>query len=149
MCGRNTQAECSPSGAGRGFYPDLHLCPAPAQISIATGLPLAAVLLKALPHGDGSAGGMDGLTPVYGAFPPPRTQGLASLLTATEVCMLARACMVGAGCAIFSMQQGMLCDEGTHACAGTVMFLLGTLVSWPQTQNSCFFAEVGTPFACS
>ena len=31
-----------------------------------------AVLLKALPHGDGSAGGMDGLTPVYGAFPPPR-----------------------------------------------------------------------------
>ena len=21
------------------------------------------------------------------------------------------------------------------------MFVLGTLVSWPQTQNSCFFAE--------
>ena len=36
------------------------------QMSIATGLPLAVVLLKALPVRDGSPTSMDGLAPIYG-----------------------------------------------------------------------------------
>lgn len=39
------------------------------QMSIATGLPLAVVLLKALPVRDGSPTSMDGLAPVYGVVP--------------------------------------------------------------------------------
>ncbi len=75
---------------------DISCC---AQISIAMGLPLAAVLIKALPSRDGRPGSMNGLTPVY----------------------------------------------------GTLMFLTGTLVSWPQTHNSAMFSEVRcwAPYGCT
>lgn len=68
-------------------------------MSIATGLPLAAVLIKVLPSRDGSAGSMDGLAPAYAA----------------------------------------------------VMFIMGTLVSWPQTHNSAMFSEarpLSLPLLC-
>lgn len=62
-------------------------------MSIATGLPLAAVLLKVLPARDGAKASMDGLAPVYAA----------------------------------------------------VMFIMGCLVSWPQTHNSAMFSEARPP----
>lgn len=59
-------------------------------MSIAVGLPLVAVLIKALPDSGGVEGSMDPLTPGY----------------------------------------------------GVVMFVLGSVISWPQTQNSAMFSEV-------
>lgn len=63
------------------------------QMSIATGLPLVGVLLRALPVRDGSGGSMDSLAPAY----------------------------------------------------ALVMFIMGTLVSWPQTHNSAMFSEACQP----
>ncbi|CAL5221985.1 g4269 [Coccomyxa viridis] len=60
------------------------------QVSIAVGLPLVAILIKALPERGGAAGSMDPLTGGY----------------------------------------------------GVLLFLLGSVISWPQTQNSAMFSEV-------
>ena len=59
-------------------------------MSIGAGLPLVAILIKALPDRGGAEGSMDALTPGYGA----------------------------------------------------IMFVLGAVISWPQTQNSAMFSEV-------
>ena len=60
------------------------------QVSIGIGLPLVAILIKALPDRGGADGSMDPLTGGY----------------------------------------------------GVVMFVLGAVISWPQTQNSAMFSEV-------
>ena len=62
----------------------------PMQMSIAVGLPLVAILIKALPDRGGVEGSMDPLAAGY----------------------------------------------------GIVMFVLGSVISWPQTQNSAMFSEV-------
>ena len=64
--------------------------PLPMQVSIAVGLPLVAILIKALPERGGAQGSMDPLTGGY----------------------------------------------------GVLLFLLGSVISWPQTQNSAMFSEV-------
>jgi hypothetical protein len=61
-------------------------------MSIGAGLPLVAILVKALPDRGGIEGSMDALMPGY----------------------------------------------------GIIMFVLGSVISWPQTQNSAMFSE-----ACS
>ncbi len=58
------------------------------------GLPLVAILIKALPERGGAQGSMDPLTGGY----------------------------------------------------GVLLFLLGSVISWPQTQNSAMFSEVYIPF---
>ena len=65
------------------------------QVSIAVGLPLVAILIKALPERGGAAGSMDPLTGGY----------------------------------------------------GVLLFLLGSVISWPQTQNSAMFSEVSPAIA--
>lgn len=60
------------------------------QMSIGAGLPLVAILIKALPDRGGAGGSMDALTAGY----------------------------------------------------GVIMFVLGSVISWPQTQNSAMFSEV-------
>ena len=60
------------------------------QMSILVGLPLVALLIKALPNRGGAQGSMDALVGGY----------------------------------------------------GVLMFVLGSVISWPQTQNSAMFSEV-------
>lgn len=60
------------------------------QMSILVGLPLVALLIKALPNRGGAQGSMD---PLAGGY-------------------------------------------------GVLMFVLGSVISWPQTQNSAMFSEV-------
>ena len=67
-----------------------HACHVPVQMSIAFGLPLVAILIKALPDRGGAEGSMDPLTGGY----------------------------------------------------GVLLFVLGSVISWPQTQNSAMFSEV-------
>ena len=86
------EAPCSrilhTSGTLKGSWP--HVPYFPMQMSIAVGLPLVAILIKALPDRGGAEGSMDPLTGGY----------------------------------------------------GVLMFVLGSVISWPQTQNSAMFSEV-------